>query len=389
MTFMRDEIFEQPDIVARLAADLAPYRAAVAGARAAGVRFVLYAARGTSDNAAVFGKYLSTIHAGLPAGLAVPSSATVYDTPIDLRQCLVVGISQSGETPDVAEYVAHARRAGARTVAITNDDDSLLARQADTVLATHAGHERAVAATKTYTSQLAVLALFWATWCDDAGLLGALQTDVPEAMRAALSLDAEIAEIAQWLRFSERLLVTARGYNFATALEAALKFKETSYIAAMPYSAADLMHGPIAMVEPGYPALLFALSGRALPAMRQLERDLLERQAELVIVEDVQESADSAGGAACVCRRPRPNRCRRWWRSCRASSWRCTSPRRAATTPTSRVACTRSPGRCERASGRPYGRPDARRTDPGVNGERRLQSSRLSRPALNQSRPTC
>ena len=293
MTFMRDEIFEQPDIVARLAADLAPYRAAVAGARAAGVRFVLYAARGTSDNAAVFGKYLSTIHAGLPAGLAVPSSATVYDTPIDLRQCLVVGISQSGETPDVAEYVAHARRAGARTVAITNDDDSLLARQADTVLATHAGHERAVAATKTYTSQLAVLALFWATWCDDAGLLGALQTDVPEAMRAALSLDAEIAEIAQWLRFSERLLVTARGYNFATALEAALKFKETSYIAAMPYSAADLMHGPIAMVEPGYPALLFALSGRALPAMRQLERDLLERQAELVIVEDVQESADS------------------------------------------------------------------------------------------------
>ena len=236
-----------------------------------------------TDVAAVFGKYLSTIHAGLPAGLAVPSSAPVYDTPIDLRQCLVVGISQSGETPDVAEYVAHARRAGARTVAITNDDDSLLARQADTVLATHAGHERAVAATKTYTSQLAVLALFWATWCDDAGLLGALQTDVPEAMRAALSLDAEIAEIAQWLRFSERLLVTARGYNFATALEAALKFKETSYIAAMPYSAADLMHGPIAMVEPGYPALLFALSGRALPAMRQLERDLLERKAELVV----------------------------------------------------------------------------------------------------------
>ena len=293
MTFMRDEIFEQPDIVARLAADLAPYRDAVAGARAAGVRFVLYAARGTSDNAAVFGKYLSTIHAGLPAGLAVPSSATVYDTPIDLRECLVVGISQSGETPDVAEYVAHARRAGARTVAITNDDDSLLARQADTVLATHAGHERAVAATKTYTSQLAVLALFWATWCDDAALLGALQSDVPEAMRAALSLDAQVAEIAQWLRFSERLLVTARGYNFATALEAALKFKETSYIAAMPYSAADLMHGPIAMVEPGYPALLFSLSGRALPAMRQLERDLLERKAELVVVTDEPEGSDN------------------------------------------------------------------------------------------------
>ena len=288
MSFMRDEIFAQPDIVARLAADLAPYRAAASAARAAGVRFVLYAARGTSDNAAVFGKYLATIHAGLPAGLAVPSSATVYDTPLDLSRCLVIGVSQSGETPDVAEYVAHARLSGAFTIAITNDDDSLLARQADTVLATHAGREQAVAATKTYTSQLAVLALFWAQWCGDESLLSALRGPVPEAMRAALSLDGEIAEIAQWLRFSERLLVAARGYNFATALEAALKFKETSYIAAMPYSAADLMHGPIAMVEPGYPALLYSLSGRALPAMRQLERDLLERKAELVVVEDAQ-----------------------------------------------------------------------------------------------------
>ena len=293
MPFMRDEIFEQPDIVARLATDLAPYRNAVTAARAAGARFVLYAARGTSDNAAVYGKYLATIHAGLPAGLAVPSSATGFDAPLDLRECLVVGISQSGETPDVAEFVADARRAGAYTVAITNDDDSLLARQADTVLATHAGRERAVAATKTFTSQLAVLALFWATWCDDATLLGALAGEVPDAMRAALSLETETAEVAQWLRFSERLLVAARGYNFATALEAALKFKETSYIAAMPYSAADLMHGPIAMVEPGYPALLYSFSGRALPAMRQLEHDLLERKAELVVVEDAPE-----GGAA-------------------------------------------------------------------------------------------
>ena len=298
MSFMRDEIFEQPDIVARLATDLATYRGAVAGARRAGVRFVLYAARGTSDNAAVYGKYLATIHAGLPAGLAVPSSATVYDTPVDLRECLVVGISQSGETPDVAEYVAHARGAGAFTLAITNDDDSLLARHAHAVLPTRAGHERAVAATKTYTSQLAALALFWATWCDDAVLLAALRDDVPAAMRAALSLDGEVAAVAQWLRFSERLLVAARGYNFATALETALKLKETSYIAAMPYSAADLMHGPVAMVEPGYPALLFSLPGRALPAMRRLEGDLRRRGAELVIVEAASGEGTSADGAS-------------------------------------------------------------------------------------------
>jgi len=286
MSLMRDEIFEQPAIVARLAADPARYQAAVRAAREAGARFVLYAARGTSDNAAVYGKYLATIHAGMPAGLAVPSSATVYDTPIDLRDCLVVGISQSGETPDVAEYVAHARAAGAHTVAITNDETSLLGRTAHTVLATDAGRERAVAATKTYTSQLAVLALFWSAWSDDDALLRALRDDVPQAMRAALSLEGEIVETAQWLRFSERLLVAARGYNFATALEAALKLKETSYIAAMPYSAADLMHGPIAMVEPGYPALLFSIAGPTREAMGQLERDLLARGAELVIVED-------------------------------------------------------------------------------------------------------
>jgi glucosamine--fructose-6-phosphate aminotransferase (isomerizing) len=295
---MGDEIFEQPEIVARLAADLAPYRAAVAGARGAGARFVLYAARGTSDNAAVYGKYLATIHAGLPAGLAVPSSATVYDTPVDLRECLVVGISQSGETPDVAEYVTHARGSGAFTVAVTNDDDSLLARQAHAVLPTRAGRERAVAATKTYTSQLAALALFWATWCDDAALLAALRDDVPAAMRSALSLDEPMVEVAQWLRFSERLLVAARGYNFATALETALKLKETSYIAAMPYSAADLMHGPVAMVEPGYPALLFSLPGRALPAMRRLEGDLAQRGAELVVVEGAEGVSGLAAGSA-------------------------------------------------------------------------------------------
>ena len=341
MTFMRDEIFEQPDIVARLAADLSPYRDAVTAARAAGARFVLYAARGTSDNAAVYGKYLATIHAGLPAGLAVPSSATVYDTPLDLRDCLVVGISQSGETPDVAEYVAHARRAGAFTVAITNDDDSLLARRADTVLATHAGRERAVAATKTFTSQLAVLALFWATWCDDAALLDALRDDVPDAMRAALALDAEVAEVAQWLRFSERLLVAARGYNFATALEAALKFKETSYIAAMPYSAADLMHGPIAMVEPGYPALLFSLLGpraaghadsssATCSSARPSSWSWRTRRME----GETRAKSGTSDARRCACRRRCPNRCRRSWRSCPASCSRCTWRRRAATTPT-------------------------------------------------------
>jgi len=290
---MRDEILEQAGIVERLTSDPTPFVEAAAAARKADVRFVLYCARGTSDNAAVYGKYLATINAGLPAGLAIPSAATLYRKPSDFRRCLVFAISQSGETPDVAEYLTRAREAGAFTIAVTNDDSSVLAGRAHCVLATGAGPERAVAATKTYTSQLTALAQFWSTWCGDRELLGALRR-VPAAMHAALGLEEEVADVARWLRFSERLLVAARGYNFATALETALKLKETSYIAAMPYSAADLMHGPIAVVEHGYPALAFVLPGATHAAMLTLVQDLAAREAELIVVEG---TAAGAGGA--------------------------------------------------------------------------------------------
>ncbi len=283
-TIMRDEILEQAGIVARLAADPEPYRAAAAAARAAGARFVLYAARGTSDNAAVYGKYLATILAGLPAGLAVPSAATVYGAAIDFHACLVIGISQSGETPDVAEYVAQARAAGAHTLAITNDAGSLLARAAHGTLATGAGRERAVAATKTYTSQLAALALFWAAWTGAGVLTEALAAAVPAAMTAALAVEDEVREVAARLSHADRLLVTGRGYNYATALETALKVKETCYLAAMPFSASDLMHGPIAVVEPRYPVLIYAAPGKTLPGMLALEEELRRRGAETFVV---------------------------------------------------------------------------------------------------------
>jgi len=296
MAFMQEEIRQQPAIVADLSRRREPFAVAVREARDAGVRFVLYAARGTSDNAAVYGKYLATIRAGLPAGLAIPSAATVYDAPIHFRECLVIGISQSGETPDVAEYLAHAREAGAFTIAVTNDEHSLLAREAQAVLATRVGAERAVAATKTYTSQLAALALFWATWTRDDALIEQMQERVPTAMAEALDLEPQVAEAATWLRFTERLVVAARGYNFATALETALKLKETTYIAAMPYSSADFLHGPIAMVEQGFPVLLFTLPGKTGPAMRDLEAELLRRGAELIVVE-ADDTAKPVGGA--------------------------------------------------------------------------------------------
>lgn len=294
MTFMRDEILEQPAIVRRLASTPEPFRAAAREARACGARFVLYAARGTSDNAAVYGKYLATIAAGLPAGLAVPSAATVYEAPLDLRECLVFGISQSGETPDVAEYLARARDSGAFTVAVTNESESPLADAAHRVLTTAAGEERAVAATKTYTSQLAAMALFWAAWTEDGAMAAALVDEVPAAMKAAADAEEATQTVAARLSHADRLIVAGRGYNYATALETALKMKETSYLAAMPFSAADLRHGPIAMVEPRYPALLFAPEGRTCAGMLELAADLRSRGAETYVVAAAVDAARDA-----------------------------------------------------------------------------------------------
>jgi glucosamine--fructose-6-phosphate aminotransferase (isomerizing) len=306
MTAMRDEIIEQPAVVARLTADLRPFEEAAREARAAGVRFALYAARGTSDNAAVYGKYLATILAGVPAGLATPSAATLYGARPDFRDCLVIGISQSGETPDVADYLAAARAGGAFTVAITNDAASPLAASAHHVLATGAGAELAVAATKTYTSQLAALAAFWAAWLGDRTLTAALAAEVPLAMEAALEVEDAVRALAARLSHAERLIVAGRGFNYATALETALKLEETCYLAAMPFSAADLRHGPIAMVEPRYPVLLFAPDGATLNGMVELRDELRRRGAETWIILNAGAAAAAGDEGSLILSRPLP-----------------------------------------------------------------------------------
>ena len=283
-THMEAEIREQPAIVARLAADLSPYREACRDIERWGTRFVLFAARGTSDNAAVYGKYLATIRAGRPSGLAVPSGVTFYGAAIDFTGCAVIGISQSGRTPDVAEYLADARRRGAYTIAVTNDEGSVLAGAAHAVLPTGAGEERAVPATKTYTSQLAVLALLFALWSRDEETPALLRDPVPEAMETTLQETDAVDRLIEMLGDRSRLLVAARGYNFATSLEAALKLKETCYLDAAPYSAADLMHGPIAVVDPSWPALLFAAPGPTFGAMLELAGELRARGATVAVV---------------------------------------------------------------------------------------------------------
>ncbi|MEP6852248.1 MAG: SIS domain-containing protein [bacterium] len=266
-SLMAAEVAEQPAVLGRLltegAADIAAVRGQI-GRRAP--RFVLIAARGTSDHAGLYGKYLAEIRMGLPAGLASPSTMTVYGSRPDLSDVLFLAISQSGGSPDLVDSVAAARSCGALTVAVTNNVDSPLATAAELEIDVRAGHERAVAATKSYTAEL--LALYLLLAGGDPGGQGAAESAaaLPDAAAATLAGSAAITAAARY-RFVDHLVTTARGYSYPTAREAALKLMETSYLGAQAFSGADLLHGPMAMIGPDVPVLAVTSAGRGGAAM--------------------------------------------------------------------------------------------------------------------------
>ena len=278
------EILEQPERLARLFEEQrANVERVAAEIRKSQVDLVFLAARGTSDNAGRYGNYLLGARNRLTVALATPSLFTYYKRPPRLKNALVIGISQSGQSPDVVSVLKEGRRQGNLTMAITNDTTSPLATVADHVLDIQAGPERAVAATKTYTAQLMAIAMLSAA-------LGANQRmwdelgKVPEWARQALALDQEIAGAAQRYRYMEQTAVIGRGLNYATAFEWALKLKELTYVSAEPYSSADFLHGPIAMVHQGFPVMTVAAKGAVLPSLLDMLRQLRGHGAELVVI---------------------------------------------------------------------------------------------------------
>lgn len=283
MVFMLEEIYEQPEAVAKAVqqGDVAVQKL-VKELKQQDVRYVVIAARGTSDNAATYAKYLIEIVCGIPVALAAPSVFTLYEAKLRLERCLVLGISQSGQAEDVVQTLASARATGALTACITNVADSPLANQSEHVLLCHAGVERAVAATKTYTTTLALIALLAGQWAEETTLLEELR-EIPQRMHQVLPLDSHIEAAVERYRYIQECAVLARGINQATSLEAALKMTETSYLVAKPYSGADFLHGPIAMIHEGFPTFLYAPDGRAYPFMWELARKLQERAAEMII----------------------------------------------------------------------------------------------------------
>jgi glucosamine--fructose-6-phosphate aminotransferase (isomerizing) len=272
---LRDEILEQPAVAARL---LGPGRAAfesIADAIAGRIAnreldTVVIAARGTSDHAAIYAQYLFGARLRLPVALATPSLTTLYGVELRLDRSLVIGISQSGRSPDIVGAIAAARRQAAPTIAITNDPASDLAAAAEHVVDLGAGDEWAVAATKTYTAELLSVALLVVAIEARLGV-GPLGTDsddperalaaIPDAIAAALTTEAETEAVARHLAVHDRLVVVGRGFEYATARELALKLKELAQVAADPYSAADFLHGPLALVSAGFPLIAIAPSG--------------------------------------------------------------------------------------------------------------------------------
>ncbi len=282
MSLARAEIAQQPEVVARLLdRERAALRALAAELRRRRPRYAVLAARGSSDNAARYAQHVLGRMLRLPVVLATPSLHTLYDAPPRFIDAIVIGVSQSGASPDVVSVVAEGARQGAMTVAITNDPSSPLAAAATHVLDLGAGEERSVAATKTYTASLAAIAALAAE--GDATLAGDVAR-LPEALAAQLALTgdaaAAVAAAADW----ERLTVVGRGAHYATAFEAALKVRELAGIVAEAYSPADLLHGPIATTGPGQPLLAIAPAGPTEDSMRELIATARERGARVAAI---------------------------------------------------------------------------------------------------------
>ncbi|MFJ6936778.1 SIS domain-containing protein [Streptomyces sp. NPDC101132] len=281
---MSAEMDEQPAVLRRLLTEGAEAIRATAEAIAQKrPRFVLLAARGSSDHAALYAKYLLEVRLGLPCGLSSMSTTTAYGATPRLQDVLVITVSQSGGSPDLVASTQAARAAGAVTLAVTNNPDSALAAVSEHHVDVLAGPERALPATKTYTASLLALYLLAEGLRGGDGAAEAA-APVPELAERILARREEVRTLAARYRFAERMVITSRGFGYPTAREAALKLMETSYIPALAYSGADLLHGPLAMVDNVSPVIAVVTEGRGGEALRPVLDRLRGRGADLVVV---------------------------------------------------------------------------------------------------------
>jgi glutamine---fructose-6-phosphate transaminase (isomerizing) len=290
-THVYREIHEQPDVLARLLqGEHGAAEALAAEIKRRDIQYVVIAARGTSDNAGRYAQYLLGAMNGLYVGLATPSLFTIYSAPPTFGgNALVLGISQSGKSPDIVAVLAEARRQGALTATITNFPGSDLAQEAEFVIDLCAGEEKAVAATKTYTAELAAIALLSTALRGDAEMARALNA-IPGQVGQALALNDANDCVAERYRYAQSCVTIGRGYNYSTAFELSLKLKEMTYTVVEPYSSADFLHGPLAVIAQGFPVITVAPSGKMLAEMKIFMATAKGRGAELIVISDDDEA---------------------------------------------------------------------------------------------------
>jgi glucosamine--fructose-6-phosphate aminotransferase (isomerizing) len=287
---MLKEIAEQPEALARtIQEERGKVERLAQSLKRRDIDLIVMVARGSSDNAALFGRYLLEITTGIPVSLSAPSVHTLYGARLRLDHALVIGVSQSGEGEDINLVLEESRASGALTVGITNEPASSMTRIVDEVLLMHGGSERSVAATKTYTGQMMLFYML-------ARALSESSTDlsyekIPEYAAQALHLQATVEETVKRYVFMENCVVVGRGLLYANAFEMALKLMETCYVVTSPFSAADFLHGPLAIVERHFPIFLFAPPGLTLPGVRSLLERLKELRADTLAVTSDDEAA--------------------------------------------------------------------------------------------------
>jgi glucosamine--fructose-6-phosphate aminotransferase (isomerizing) len=287
-TKMWDEIWEQPAVLEKCLKNAGNIREIVRTLKTQNIHFVYIAARGTSDHAAVYGKYVIEYLLGIPVALAAASIFTIYHQKLNFKDSLVIGISQSGEAADVLEVIQSANQHGAVTVSITNAPQSPLAGAAKFHLYCNAGLETSVAATKTFTSQLFSIAQLVAEWAGQQKVLDEL-AKIPEQVMNTLELSRDISGKAERYLLMNECFMLARGINYAIALEAALKIQETNYIRAKAFATSDFQHGPIAMIDRGIPVMVFVPEGQAFEDVRQTMNVLKNNQMELIVISNNKE----------------------------------------------------------------------------------------------------
>ena len=254
------------------------------------IDLVVLVARGSSDNAALFGRYLIEIQTGIPVSLSAPSVYTLYQAKLNLERALVIGVSQSGEGEDINRVLENARKCGAFTIGITNEPSSSMVKLVDETLLMHGGQERSVAATKTFSGQMMLFYMLADCFGKNKGAIDYAR--IPEFTARALEQKPAIIELVQRYVFMENCVVVGRGLAYANAYEFALKLMETCYVVAERFSSADFLHGPVAMIERHFPVILFAPPGVMLQGTRDLIRRLRELRADtLTITADLDAAA--------------------------------------------------------------------------------------------------